>query len=368
MAIIPIVRIKLTKYGTYELHYNNLNRRRRRPSVGPDLLTAERLKIKFNDWLLNGKDPEIELKKSRMKNKVGSITLKEFFPIFMKRHGSTKSPKMQVSYNNSFKNLCKFSQLANCRLCDVSKSLVLDYRLFRMEKHKMKNATVNREAAFLRAMMGCAAEWEMIKDNPLRYLKQLSEDNFREVKLDVTDAERLINELSPPVADIIEFAIYTGFRKENILSLKIEDVDLGKGIATIKVKRNRREQFPLADLAVEVLKRAIGDRIAGFVFLNPKTEKRYVNINKVFDTAVNKLKLKAGESKLRIHDLRHVFGTWLNQRGVGHSDLRPLMGHRDVKSTDRYITIDREHSATVLDRLPRIRPARIGELEMIRIS
>ena len=46
-------------------------------------------------------------------------------------------------------------------------------------------------------------------------------------------------------------------------------------------------------------------------------------------------------SKLRKHDLRHVFATWLHQRGVSLDALRPLMGHKDRATADRYTTIDR---------------------------
>ena len=42
--------------------------------------------------------------------------------------------------------------------------------------------------------------------------------------LSVEQARTLINELPATIADIVEFAIYTGFRKENILSLCIESV------------------------------------------------------------------------------------------------------------------------------------------------
>ena len=43
-------------------------------------------------------------------------------------------------------------------------------------------------------------------------------------------------------------------------------------------------------------------------------------------------------SKLRFHDLRHVYGNWLHQAGVSLDELRVLYGHRDRATTDRYIT------------------------------
>lgn len=37
-------------------------------------------------------------------------------------------------------------------------------------------------------------------------------------------AQKLIESLPPVIADIVEFAIYTGFRKESILGLRIENI------------------------------------------------------------------------------------------------------------------------------------------------
>ena len=63
MATFKPVRIK--KRGkTYQLYYYNPRGERRRLSVGDDYQQAQRLAVKFSDWLMEGKDPEHEMKKA----------------------------------------------------------------------------------------------------------------------------------------------------------------------------------------------------------------------------------------------------------------------------------------------------------------
>ena len=234
----------------------------------------------------------------------------------------------------------------------------------RIKKDRVKAAMVNREAVFVKGMLTKAVEWDYIDRNSLWGLKLFREAEKREVNLTPEQATYLLTELPTPVDHIVEFAIYSGFRKENILGLKIEDVRFydikpeGKfvpeGEAELIVKGGRREKYPLGPHAVKVLKKAINDRTEGYVFINPQTGKRYNTINKTFDRAVRKLGLTMNGSKLRIHDLRHVFATWLHMAGVSLDSLRPLLGHRNRSTTDRYASIDRLSLGKVLNVMPSI--------------
>ena len=355
-----IKTVKIVKRGrSYQLYYYNLRGERRRLSVGSDYKQAQCIATKFTEWLLEGKDPERVLRKAQMRKEKNAITLRDLYPIFMERHGKSRSYNMQLSYESSFKNICRCPSLINTEIDFLSKSLVLDYMHTRIKNDSVKAATVNREAAFIKCMLSKASEWDIIDINPLEGLKLLQEAEKRDVYLTVEQAQVLLNTLPDPIADIVEFAIYTGFRKENILSLRIESVrfhDLtSTGEAMLSIKGGRTELFPLGPTSIDLLKRVIGERIEGYVFINPQTQSRYVSIHKTFDRVVRKLGLTVNGTKLRIHDLRHVFATWLHREGVSLDALRPLMGHKNRATTDRYTTIDRLAVGKLLSYMPRIR-------------
>ncbi len=359
MATIHPVQVK-QRGASYQLVYYNPKGERRRISAGKDAQHAQRLAIKFNDWLIEGKDPEREIEQARQREQAQSITIRDLFPLFMERHAFQRGKNTQKFYRDSMKNFCRCPAIADVPISDIRKSDVIDFMKLRMEEGGVKASTVNKDLAFLKCMLAKAVEWDILEYHPLQGVKKFKEDGKRDIDLTPDEARQLIDSLPHPVDDIIEFAIYTGFRKENILSLTIESIRFhengSSAEAELIVKGGRREIFPLSSNAVEVLKRAIGKRRSGFVFINPRTKTRYSCIHKSFDRNVEKLGLKAmNGTKLRFHDLRHVFATWLHQSGVSLDSIRHHLGHMDRSTTDRYTTVSRRGISGDLQRIPNLR-------------
>jgi integrase len=370
MAQFKPVRIVKTEYGTYSLHFTNPAGRRRRISTGSDYQRAKKMEREFNDWLMDGKNPEAEQKRMKEVNKRIEVTLTDFFPKFMERHGNYQSESMQALYHVFLKNICRCKPFRKTPLLMISKGLMQSYMYTRMKIDGVTPATVNREASFVRGMLARATEWEDIPNNPLHGLRLLKEADKRQVNLAREQAEALIEKLNEPVASIAEFAIYSGFRKENILGLRIEKIlfhDLtDTAEVEMRIKGGRTEIFPLGRQAVLLLKRVIGNRAGGYVFINVKTNTRYYHVHKQFDRVVRKLGLTVDGTKLRFHDLRHVFATWLHREGVSLDVIRPLLGHRNRSTTDRYTTIDRLACGKVLELLPEIR--KVADTKMASVG
>ncbi len=126
------------------------------------------------------------------------------------------------------------------------------------------------------------------------------------------------------------------------------------GEVELVVKGNRAEIFPLGPAAVEVIRRSIGKREKGYIFVNPKTKTRYNWIHKGFNSAVRKAGLTVNGTKLRFHDLRHLFATWLHRSGVSLDELRELLGHKERETTGRYDSLDRNEVGKKLILIPNI--------------
>ena len=137
----------------------------------------------------------------------------------------------------------------------------LDYFNLHLENDGVSHATVNKEASFIRGLLSRAVEWGTLESNPLQRLRMFREPEKCRVDLTPEQAFKLINLLPEPLANIVEFAIYSGFHKENILSLQIEQIcfhDLTlTGEVELIVKGGRKEIFPIGKSATELLKRAL---------------------------------------------------------------------------------------------------------------
>tara|TARA_B100002003_G_scaffold29979_1_gene24855 strand:+ start:762 stop:1070 length:309 start_codon:yes stop_codon:yes gene_type:complete len=69
------------------------------------------------------------------------------------------------------------------------------------------------------------------------------------------------------------------------------------------------------------------------VFFNSNGEK--INSN-VLRTAFYSVLREVGFDNFRLHDLRHTFATRLAQAGVDIFKISKLLGHKDIKMTQRY--------------------------------
>ncbi len=131
--------------------------------------------------------------------------------------------------------------------------------------------------------------------------------------------------------------------------------DQRKHLADVKliIKGGRQEVFPLGNAAVDFLKRVIGKGVMYLLILYTGT--RYISTHKTFDRAVRKLGLTVNGTKLRFHDLRRVFCTWLLREGVSLDIIRELAGHLDRRTTDQYATLNRMDVRKYLSLLPKIK-------------
>ncbi len=132
---------------------------------------------------------------------------------------------------------------------------------------------------------------------------------------------------------IILMLVLTGARKRELLDAKWDDFDLDRRAWRIPVtKSGRPRTVPLSDTALDVL--AGVPRIEGceYAFANPRTKKPFVSIFHGWDTA----RKRAGLEDVRIHDLRHSFASFLINAGRGIYEVANLLGHTQLKTTQRY--------------------------------
>ena len=352
----------------WQIDYVNPDGIRRQLAAGHSKSGAERLRIKFVSWLIDNKDPEIELIKERTSHRQQAVNIRELFPIFMDRHGRNRSSKMQVSYNNSFRNVCRCPQLADAPLVKIEQGLVQDYLNARIRQDGIKPASANREKAFLSVLLKKAVSWGYLEYNSLDGMESFREPRKRDVELSPEQAANLIEALpATGIKQIVAFAIYTGLRLEAILDLRIEDIRMHDStsisMAIVQDKGGDRVERILSKHATRIIKSLVAERKTGHVFINPQTGKRYQGRMGSFDRAVKKLRLQARDgSKLRFHDLRHIYGNWLHRAGVSLDELRVLYGHRDRATTDRYVTPDLNAISKKLSLQPKIGKEKASEI------
>ena len=71
------------------------------------------------------------------------------------------------------------------------------------------------------------------------------------------------------------------------------------------------------------------------------------NFRKAFETACR----KAGIENFRFHDLRHCFASYMVMSGEDILTVKELLGHRDLKMTQRYSHLSKDHKRRAVEKL-----------------
>jgi integrase len=221
-------------------------------------------------------------------------------------------------------------------------------------------ATINKEVARLRHLCNKAVAWGEIPRNPCAGIRHLKEPPARVAYLEPHERALLLTEAavySPVLLAIISVAMLTGARLSEILALTWGNVDLGRRVLTFrKTKSGRVRHVPMNPDLYNVLSRIAAERKtddpAAPLFPADWNGRR---VTTAFHRIANGEKAKgriAVKKGFRFHDLRHDFASWLTMNGVAMRGVQTLLGHADLRMTERYSHLADRVLAAAVEVLP----------------
>lgn len=172
-------------------------------------------------------------------------------------------------------------------------------------------------------MFNYAIELELIDRNPVK-IKQLKVDNARDRYLTPDEEKRLLEACkkskNPNLFPVVVFALHTGMRKGEIRNFNPEtDIIDGKiYVQGHSTKSKKKKIIPI-------------NAALAYVLNNYKIDFRQ-DLKKSFMAARD----KAGIKDFHFHDLRHIFASRLAQGRTDLYTVSQLLGHKDMKMTQRY--------------------------------
>lgn len=195
--------------------------------------------------------------------------------------------------------------------------------------------TANRYLENLSKMFNIAIENEWLSKNPIKKNIKFKLKNYTVRYLTKEEEKRLFKHLKGYLRDMVIIALNTGLREWNILNLKWENINIEfKMIEITENKGNKHIKLFMNKTLTEMFKSL--PRTSEYVFVNPVTNKPYVDIRKAWHNACK----AAGIENLRFHDLRHTVCTRLIKKGVPLPTVQQIMGHSSIQTTMRYNHIE----------------------------
>ena len=208
---------------------------------------------------------------------------------------------------------------------------------------KLSKATQNRYLSTMSRLLNLA-----YKDGRIDRLPHLTK--FKEAPVRVRwitreQAQLLIQQLSQRwMRNAVIFALSTGARANEILSLEWSQVDLNEKVAWLtadKTKSGKARPIPLNDDTCAVLKSCQGDD-PSWVFVRNTTGQNPKTINhKSFNAATKAV----GLDDFHFHDLRHTWASWHVQAGTPLFVLKEMGGCETLEMVKKYAHLNASHLA-----------------------
>jgi integrase len=226
----------------------------------------------------------------------------------------------------------------NRKLSDIKPQDVDDYKSLRL-KENAAPATVDRELSALRHLINLAERWNrFFGKNPVSIARLLNPNTQKERTLKHEEEKRLLDSTNEYLRPIIIFALNTGMRKSEILTLKWSNVDLKTRIITLEKTNTKSKKLRRIPINTVVRKLMLELKLKGkgseYVFLSSKgiPYKKEDSLRQPFLGALR----RAGIEGLRFHDLRHTAATRMIESGASIVAVSKILGHEDLKTTMRY--------------------------------
>ena len=249
-----------------------------------------------------------ELEKRRTEH-LEPISLTVFSREMIAYSGQRHSPKTTDDYKTMFNAVIR--HLGDVQISNIDRGTIENYVTDRIEESS--NYTGRKELAYLSGAFNYAVSRRYVSGNPCRGIKRPSIPERMPLFFSEAEIQTLLRAIDKPdIRDLVEFAVNTGMREMEILTLQWTQVSFAERMVVLDnrghiTKPKKVRTVPLSRTALANLQRRRELSETETVFtLNHKPISQH-SITKKFRKYITTAKLNP---KLHFHSLRHTFASF----------------------------------------------------------
>jgi site-specific recombinase XerD len=220
-------------------------------------------------------------------------------------------------------------------------------------------STTARKLAALRALFASQREHGRITQNPADLVSTPRRSSYLPRVLKEKEAARLLdaiparNSLEQRDQALFELAYGCGLRAEELVSLKITDIDYDGEQLRVEGKGRKTRYLPVGEVAMAAVRLYIGRGRNGLTAPSApggrEGEERALFLSKTgkpLGTSDVRRRLRVWATRAQIpggatpHALRHSFATHLLDGGADLRSIQELLGHASVSTTQVYTRVE----------------------------
>lgn len=259
------------------------------------------------------------------------------------------SQKTIIAYKNDLKSFQNFNhnKFDQKNIKEVNYSQIRSW-IVSLVADKISNTSINRKISSLNSYYKFLLKTGDIKINPLNEHKALKTKSTIQLPFSETEISNVLNPLNFDKSFeghrdylILELLYTTGIRRQELIDLKIQNIDYSNKRIKVLGKRNKERYIPLISSTIESIDKYLKYRDE---LKNIKSNDKLFLTSKgksIYDNLVYRITKKyftgfSTKSKKSPHILRHSFATHLLNNGADLNSVKDLLGHTSLAATQVY--------------------------------
>ncbi|TXK75212.1 tyrosine-type recombinase/integrase [Mesonia sp. HuA40] len=222
-----------------------------------------------------------------------------------------------------------------------------------LSQQGLENRSINRKISTLRSFYSFLLKIREIEKSPLSQHKPIKVKKNLRVPFSKEEMKRVFDSLPNNSFSasrdrlLIELLYATGMRRGELMNLRLENLDLEQMTVNVLGKRNKERRIPLLNRLVFPIEAYLNFREkhlsqlkkgSSYLFITDKGNPVYAKwvykkVNQIFRTFSQKKVCSP-------HILRHSFATHLLTEGANIQEIKELLGHSSLASTEVYAKND----------------------------
>tara|TARA_B100001287_G_scaffold242241_1_gene217585 strand:+ start:7215 stop:8105 length:891 start_codon:yes stop_codon:yes gene_type:complete len=259
------------------------------------------------------------------------------------------SSKTIIAYKNDLQSFSTFnkSEFDQNSIQEVVYTQIRSWIVL-LVGEKISNSSINRKISSLNSYYKFLIKIGSIKINPLDGHKALKTKSTIQLPFSENEISDVLNDKNFEKSFegfrdylILDILYSTGIRRQELIEIKIKNIDFSNFRIKVLGKRNKERYIPLLKSTINKIKIYLdyrnnlkGIKNNDYLFLTSRG-------NKIYDNLVYRITKKyfsnySTKQKKSPHILRHSFATHLLNNGADLNSVKDLLGHTSLAATQVY--------------------------------
>ncbi len=238
---------------------------------------------------------------------------------------------------------------------DLRNIRVEHIRLFmrKMHANNTSNRSLSRKTSALNAFFLFLKQEEVISKNPMDKIKAPKYARPLPAHFTLEEVEALLripdleNDFGIRNRAMLELLYSSGLRAAELAGIRLQDIDLRKGLVKVTGKGNKQRIIPVGKSALQSIqcylpvRQKLKSKHSGDILFLSKSGKA-LDSRQIYVLLQGYIKLIANHKGFSPHTLRHSFATHLLARGADLRAIQEMLGHSDLSTTEIYTHVTME--------------------------